>query len=133
MALTLPLTMLGLGLLVYYLFAAATHALPIVAGVTAGFAAAAAGISALDAVLIGAATFVFAIAAGRFAGLTARGPIARMALLAVFATPAVIAGGAVGGALVNLAGMTGIAILAVPLAGLACGIVAANRLVTRRT
>lgn len=132
MALTLPLTLLGLGLLVTYLFAAATHAMPLFAGVTAGFAATAAGLSVPAAILIGAATCLFAIAIGRFAGLTVRGPVARAALLAAFAIPAVIAGGAIGGALANLAGLTGFAIIAAPLAGLACGLVAATRLVMRQ-
>ena len=131
MFITLPLTMLGIGLLIYYLFGAASHALPIVAGLAAGFAAAALGLSAPVAVLIGAAICFFAIAAGRFVGLTARGPVARGLLVAAFAIPAVIAGGALGGALANLAGVAGLAIIAAPLAGLACGLVAAGRLVTR--
>lgn len=131
MAITLPLTLFGIGLLIYYLFAAATHALPVIAGLAAGFAAAAAGLSLPLALLIGAATFFFAIAAGRFAGLTARGPIARGFLITAFVIPAVIVGGTLGSALANLAGFAGLAIIVAPLAGLACGLVAANRLVTR--
>lgn len=131
MFITLPLTILGIGLLVYYLFGAASHALPIVAGLAAGFAAAALGLSAPVAVLVGAATAFIAIAAGRFVGLTARGPITRALLVTIFAVPAVIAGGALGGALANLAGIAGLAIIVAPLAGLACGFVAANRLVAR--
>lgn len=131
MFITLPLTILGIGLLIYYLFGAATHALPIVAGLAAGFAAAALDLSAPLDVLIGAATAFVAIAAGRFVGLTARGPVARGMLVTIFAIPAMIAGGALGGALANLAGIAGLAIIVAPIAGLACGLVAANRLVTR--
>lgn len=129
MFITLPLTILGLGLLIYYLFGAATHALPIVTGFSAGFAAAALGLSTPVAVLIGVGVCFLTIAAGRFVGLTARGPIARGLLIAIFAIPAVIAGGALGGALANLAGIADLAIIVAPLAGLACGFVAANRLV----
>lgn len=128
MAITLPLTLLGLGLLIYYLFAAATHALPIAVGLAAGLAAAALGFSTPVAVLIGAAVAFIAIAGGRFAGLTARGALGRGLLLALFAFPAAVAGGALGGALANLVGFAGLALLVGPLAGLACGRVAANRL-----
>lgn len=131
MAITLPLTLFGLGLLIYYLFGAATHALPIIAGFAAGFAASAAGLSLPLALLIGGAAFLFAIAAGRFAGLTARTPVGRGLLIAAFAIPAAIAGGTLGGALANLAGFASFAVVVVPLAGLACGFVAAGRLVTR--
>ena len=127
MAIILPLTLLGLALLIYYLFGAATHALPIAVGLTAGFAAAALGLSTPVAVLIGVASTFVAIAGGRFAGLTARGPLGRGLLIALFAIPAAVAGGA----LADLAGFVGLALVAAPLAGLACGIVAANRLVER--
>lgn len=129
MFITLPLTIFGIGLLIYYLFGAATHALPMVAGFAAGFAAAGLGFSAAAALLIGIATFFATIAVARFVGLTVRGPLARGLLVAVFAIPAGIAGGALGGALANLAGFAGLAIIAAPIAGLACGLVAANRLV----
>lgn len=131
MAITLPLTLLGLGLLVYYLFGAATHALPIAVGLAAGFAAAALGFSTPVAVLVGAASMFVAIAGGRLAGLTVRGPLERGLLIAIFAFPAAVAGGLLGGALANLAGFAGLALVAALLASLACGIVAANRLVAR--
>lgn len=132
MAITLPLTIFGIGLLLYYLFGAATHALPIVAALTAGFAATAFGLSIPIAVLIGAVVFFVAIAASRFVGLTARGPLARGLLIGLFAIPAVVAGAALGGALANLAGLSGlVAIVAAPLAGLACGLIATTRLVGR--
>jgi hypothetical protein len=131
MAITLPLTLFGAGLLIYYLFGAATHALPLVAAILAGVAASALGITATMAVLIGVAIFFIAIATARFVGLTARGPLARVLLIALFAIPAMMAGGALGSALASLAGFAGLAIIAAPIAGLACGLVAANRLVTR--
>lgn len=131
MAITLPLTLLGLGLLIYHLFGFATHAPPIALGLAAGFAAAALGFSTTVAVLIGTASAFVTIAGGRFVGLTARGPLGRGLLIAIFAFPAVVAGGVIGGALASLAGFAGLAFVAAPLAGLACGIVAANRLVAR--
>lgn len=131
MAITLPLTMLGLGLLIYYLFGAATHALPIAIGLAAGFAATTLGISTLAAVLIGAASTFVTIAGGRFAGLTAPRSPGRGLLIALFAIPAAVAGGVLGSALANLAGFAGLALLAGPLAGLACGLVTVNRLVER--
>lgn len=132
MAITLPLTIFGAGLLIYYLFGAATHALPIFAALTAGYAAAALGLSIPIAVLIGAAAFFVTIAAGRFIGLTARGPCARALLTGLFAIPAVIAGGVLGHALVSLAGLSGlVAIVAVSLAALASGAIATTRLVAR--
>lgn len=131
MAIILPLTLLGLGLLVYYLFGAATHAPPIAVGLAAGFAATTLGISTPVAVLIGTASTFVTIAGGRFAGLTARGALGRGLLIALFVFPAAIAGGALGSALANLVGFASLALLAGPLAGLACGIVAADRLVAR--
>lgn len=131
MAITLPLTMLGLGLLIYYLFGAATHSLPIALGLAAGFAAAALGFSMPVAVLIGTASAFVAIAGGRFVGLTACGSLGRGLLIMLFAFPAAVAGGVLGGALANLVGFAGLAFVAAPLAGLACGLVSANRLVAR--
>jgi hypothetical protein len=131
MAITLPLTLLGLGLLIYYLFGFATHALPIAVGLAAGFAAAALGFSTPVAVLIGTASAFVTIAGGRFVGLTACGSLGRGLLIALFAIPAAVAGGVLGSALANLAGFAGLAFVAAPLAGLACGRVAADRLVER--
>lgn len=131
MAITLPLTLFGLGLLVYYLFGAATHALSIVVALVAGFASAALGLSAPLAVLIGSAFCFVAIAGGRFVGLTAHSPTTRGVLITVFAVPALIAGGMLGSALAKLAGFAGLAIIAGSLAGLACGLIAVNRLGTR--
>src|SRR3546814_20427532 len=93
MAITLPLTLFGIGLLIYYLFGVATHALPIAIGLTAGFAAAAFGFSTPVAVLIGAASAFVPIPGGRFAGLATRGPLARGLLIALFAFLAPVAGG----------------------------------------
>ena len=131
MAITLPLTLFGLGLLIYYLFGAATHALPITVGLTTGFATAALGFSTPVAVLIGGTSVFVAVAGGRFAGLTARGPLGRGSLIMLFVFPAAVAGGVLGSALANLAGFAGLAFVAATLAALACGLVSANRLVAR--
>lgn len=128
MAITLPLTLLGLGLFLYFLFGAATHALPLAAGLAAGFAATALGVSPALALLAAILAFLFAVAAGRFLGLKARDPLARAALVLAFAAPATIAGGTIGLALAEIFGLARFAVIAAPLAGLACGFVAANRL-----
>lgn len=131
MFITLPLTLFGVGLLIHYLFGAATHALPLVAGVAVGFATSALGLATPLAILVGVLSALLTIGAGRFAGLTARGPLGRGLLTAAFAIPAVLVGGALGGALAKLTGFTNLAMVAALLAGLACGLVAANRLATR--
>src|SRR3546814_18007243 len=87
MAITLPLTLFGIGLLIYYLFGVATHALPIAIGLTAGFAAAAFGFSTPVAVLIGAASAFVANAGGRFDGLATRRQLGTGFRSAPFAFP----------------------------------------------
>ena len=131
MTLFLPLALLGLGLLVYYLLVAATHALPLAIGVAAGLAASSAGLPAPAAMLTGAAAFFISIAAVRFVVLTTPSANARIALIAAFAIPAMIAGTAVGHALADLAGIGGLAMVTGLVSGLACGFVSALRLVGR--
>ena len=58
MFILLPLSLIGVGFLVYAVFAGATLALPIGAGLAAGFAASALGVSPLASVAIGVVTFV---------------------------------------------------------------------------
>lgn len=105
MFVTLPLTLIGVGFLVYFLFAAASYALPLLAGLSVGFAADQAGVSGADAVLLGTAAFLLVIAVGRIATLLLPSRSARMAVVLLFAIPAAVAGFQVGSALLHLSGV----------------------------
>lgn len=126
MPVMLPLTLLGVGYLIYQIFAGATLALPIALAIAAGLGAAHFGSSPLLAALIGLIVFVGVIGTSRFAALKLANPYGRAALAALFAVPAALAGYSVAHALGSFAGGTGI------LAGLAgaalCAAVAAHRL-----
>lgn len=129
MAILLPLTLIGIGALLYFLFAGATYALPLAAGIAAGFGSASAGLSIPASLLIGVATFMIVIAIGRFAALTLAHPYARGTLIILFALPAAIAGFILTGALASLAGLASIATLLAAAGALVSGGVAAHRLV----
>ena len=126
MPIMLPLTLLGVGYLVYQIFAGATLALPIALGIAAGFGAAHFGSSPLLAALIGLMAFVGVIGASRFAALRLGSPYARGALAALFAIPAALAGYSVAHALGWFAGGTGI--IAGVIGAALCAAIAAHRL-----
>ena len=126
MFILLPLSMIGGGFLVYAVFAGATLALPIGAGLAAGFGSTALGIAPLPSVIIGIAAFMSVIAIGRFAALSLSNRPARGMLIAVFAIPAAIAGFSVASASASLAGFASITIALV--AGGLSGAIAAQRL-----
>lgn len=128
MFITLPLTLIGLGLLIYYLFATASHALPLLIGMTAGFGASSADLSPGTSTLVGAAAFLIAVAAGRFAMLRMASPGGRSLLTAMFAIPAGVAGYAIGGALAVLVGLAGFAIVPASVAAVITGTIAVHRL-----
>ncbi|MGY4395356.1 hypothetical protein ACVWZA_000517 [Sphingomonas sp. UYAg733] len=123
MPILFPLTLIGVGFLIYALFASATLALPIGAGLAAGFGSAALGIAPLPAIIIGVAAFMGIIALGRFAAVSLSSRPARGVLIAVFAIPAAIAGFSVASAFASLAGFA----VALVAGGLS-GAVAAHRL-----
>lgn len=126
MPILFPLTLIGVGFLICALFASATLALPIGAGLVAGFGSAALGIAPLPSIVLGVAAFMGVIAFGRFAALTLSNRPARGVLIAVFAIPAAIAGFSVASA---FASVTGFASLVVALvAGGLSGVIAAHRL-----
>lgn len=102
MPILFPLTLIGVGFLIYALFASATLALPIGAGLAAGFGSAALGIAPLPSVIIGSAAFMSVIAIGRFAALSVSNRPTRGVLIAVFAIPAAIAGFSVASAFASL-------------------------------
>lgn len=126
MPIMLPLTLLGIGYLIYQIFAGATLALPIALGVAAGFGSSHLGCSPLLAIVIGTLVFLGVIGISRFAALKLASPHARAALAALFAIPAALAGYSVAHALGWFAGGTGI-IAGLIGAGL-CAVIAAHRL-----
>ncbi|GGO94086.1 hypothetical protein [Stakelama pacifica] len=126
MPVMLPLTLLGVGYLIYQIFAGATLALPIALGVAAGFGASRLGCSPLLAVGIGVLVCLVVIGTSRFAALKLASPYARAALAALFAMPAALARYSVAHALGWFAGSTGI-IAGLIGAGL-CAVIAAHRL-----
>ena len=126
MPILFPLTLIGVGFLIYALFASATLALPIGAGLMAGFGSAALGITPMPSIVIGSAMFMGVIALGRFAVLSLSTRSARAMMIGIFAVPAAIAGFSVANAFASLAGFASVAIALI--AGGLSGAVAAHRL-----
>ncbi|KRB81087.1 hypothetical protein ASE00_13800 [Sphingomonas sp. Root710] len=131
MPIMLPLTLLGVGYLIYQIFAGATLVLPIALGIAAGFGASHLGSSPLLAVAIGTLAFLAVIAASRFAALNFSSPYTRAALAAIFAVPAALAGYSVAHALGWFAGGTGI--IAGLIGAALCAVIAAHRLLRPAT
>lgn len=131
MPILLPLTFLCVGYLLYQVLAGATLALPIAAGLIAGFGASALGLGPLASFALGGLLFMAVIALGRFAALMLRSRHARFALALLFALPAGIAGYS---AVHALALVGGFDFVTVALAGgCTCAAVAAHRLIRRPT
>jgi hypothetical protein len=126
MPILFPLTLIGVGFLIYALFTSATLALPIGAGLAAGFGSAALGIAPLPSIIVGITAFMGVIALGRFAAISISNCPARGVLIAVFAIPAAIAGFSVASAFASLAGIASFAVALV--AGGVSAAVAAHRL-----
>lgn len=126
MPIMLPLTLLGVGYLIFQIFAGATLALPLAAGIAAGYGTGHLGCPPLLAILIGLLVFLAVIGTSRFAALTLASPYTRAALAALFAIPAALAGYSVAHALGSFADGTG------TIAGLVgaalCAAIAAHRL-----
>ena len=104
MLITLPLALLGIGLLVYLLFVAATYVVPLYAGLSAGFTALHAGTSYTAALLLGATAFLIVILVGKTATRLLPSRAATVVILLLFAAPAGIAGYQVAYALLHLSG-----------------------------
>ncbi len=126
MFITVPLALIGVGFMIYLLFAAATYVLPIYAGLSAGFAALHAGASYTSAMLLGIASALLFIMLGQMA---AQLPFrhARFAVTLLFAVPAAIAGFQVASALLHLGGVGSWGVALSLAAALATGTVAAKR------
>ena len=126
MFITLPLALIGVGFMIYLLFAAATYVLPIYAGLSAGFAALHANASYTSAMLLGIASALLVIMLGQMAAQLPSGH-ARFAVTLLFAVPAAIAGFQVASALLHLGGVGSWGVALSLAAALATGTVAAKR------
>ncbi len=124
----LPLALIGVGFIIYLLFAAASYALPLFAGVSAAFAAWHAGVPGIAAMLLGLAAFMLVIAAARMATLLLPSASARVALTLLFAIPAAIAGYQVASALLHLSSAGAWSILIALATAALVGVAAAKRL-----
>lgn len=127
MFIILPLTLIGVGFLVYFLFAAASYALPLLAGLSAGFAADHAGASGIDAFLLGTVAFMLVILIGQVATRLLPSPYARMAVVILYAIPASVAGFQVASALLHLSGAGPWSVIAALAMALVVGSAAAKR------
>lgn len=126
MFITLPLALIGVGFMMYLLFAAATYVLPIYAGLSVGVAALHAGATYMGAMLLGFLVFLLVIVLGQIATLLPS-PRARTAIALLFAVPAAIAGFQVASALLHLGGVGRWGVTFSLAAALATGTVAAKR------
>ncbi len=126
MFITLPLALIGVGFMIYLLFAAATYVLPIYAGLSAGFAALHVGASYTSAILLGILASLLVVMLGQIATLLPS-PRARIAIALLFAVPAAIAGFQVASALLHLGGVGSWGVALSLAAALATGTVAAKR------
>lgn len=126
MFITLPLALIGVGFMIYLLFAAATYVLPIYAGLSAGFVALHAGASYMSALLLGILASLLVVMLGQMAAqLPSRH--AQMAVALLFAVPAAVAGFQVASALLHLGGVGSWGVALSLAAALATGTVAAKR------
>lgn len=126
MLITLPLALIGIGLLVYLLFVAATYVVPLYAGLSAGFTALYAGTSYIAAFMFGATAFLLVTMGGKIAAQALPSPVAK-GLVLIFAVPAGVAGFQVAFALLHLSGAGDWSVALSILAALATAIVAASR------
>ena len=132
MFITLPLALIGVGYLVYLLFGAASYALPLIAALSAGFAAAHAGASGVGALLIGVAIFMLVIAMGHMATLLLPSRYSRTAVILLFAVPAAILGYQIASALLHFGGVGGWGVALAAVAAVATAAVAAKRQLASR-
>ena len=127
MFITLPLALIGVGFMIYLLFAAATYVLPLYAGLSAGFAVLHAGSSVTSALLMGIVAFLLVIILGHIATQLLPSRKAQVAVALLFAVSAAVAGYQVTSALLHLGGVGDWRVALSLAAALATGIVAAKR------
>ena len=92
LALGLVLNTVGIGLFCWLIFALAVYALPFFVAVSVGIMAFHGGAGVVGALLIGIAAGALTLAIGQTAFAIGRSPILCIAIAAVFAVPAAIAG-----------------------------------------
>ena len=105
MFITLPLALIGVGLMIYLLFAAATYVVPICAGLSIGFAVFHIGASYTSAWLLGFLAFLLVIMLGQMATQLVPTRHARIGVALLFAIPAAVAGFQVASSLLHLGGV----------------------------
>lgn len=127
MFITLPLMLIGIGFMIYFLFVAATYVLPLYAGLAAGFAALHAGMPYPDALLLGVTASLLMVFISHAAiHLTPKRHL-RIAIALPFAVPASIVGFRVASALLQLGSVGRDGTVFALAAALATGVVAAKR------
>jgi hypothetical protein len=127
MLILLPLALIGVGLMIYLLFAAATFALPLFAGLSAGFAARHLGASDLNALLFGIVTILLVTSLRQIVTQLLPSRHARVAFTLLFAVPASIAGYEVASALSQLCGIGGLGVVLALAAASMTGAIAAGQ------
>ncbi|MDB5422377.1 MAG: hypothetical protein JWR59_2324 [Brevundimonas sp.] len=127
MFITLPLALVGVGFMIYLLFAAATYVLPLYAGLSAAFAAIQAGASYTSALLLGILAFLLVVMLGQIATQMLPSRHLRIAIALLFALPAGLAGFRVADALLHLGGVGSWGVALSLAAALATGAVAAKQ------
>ena len=124
MMILLLLSLIGIGAFIYFLFNAASHALPLAFAVAA-LACAHVGASIPVVLLVGVIGFMLVTGLVRFIALTA--PLtARVVVATAMAIPAAIAGYQLGGGLAGLSGLS--AWFPAAITGALTGLVAATRI-----
>lgn len=127
MFIALPLTLLGVGFMIYFLFAAATYVLPLYAGLSAGFAALHVGTSYTGALLLGIAAFLLVFVLSQVVVQLTPSRPARIGITLLLAVPAAIAGFQVAAALLHFGGVGSWGVGFALAAALATGVAAAKR------
>ena len=84
--------LVGIGFFCWLLYGAAIYALPFLVGAFVGLHAEQAGIGPLSGIVLGIGAGALVLVVGRAAFAQARGPVLRVAIALVFATPAALAG-----------------------------------------
>jgi hypothetical protein len=92
MIVAIILSFAGLGFLCWLVFNLAVHALPLVAGVTAGLFAYHTGAGPIGAIAIGACAAITTLVIGQFVFAVIRSPLLKTLVAAGFALPAAVAG-----------------------------------------
>ncbi len=127
MFITFPLMLIGVGFMIYLLFAAASYVVPLYAGLCAGFAALHGGASYPGALLVGIIASLLVAFFSHAAIQLAPSRHWRTAITLLFAVPASIAGFQVASALMHFGNVGSWGIVFALAAAIATGVVAAKK------